>query len=271
MNHLLTEKLGNLHRQGKKALLPFIMAGDPEMEMTEALLEALVTGGATAIELGVPFSDPLADGPVLQAAASRSLLAGTTPRACLNLAARFREKQTLPLVLLIYYNLIFRYGEERFCREATAAGISGLVVPDLPYEEAAALNFAARKAGMINISLVTPTTSEERLARICRAAEGFIYVVTVTGVTGERRSLDAELPALVQQVRQHTGVPVLLGFGLSSPAQAAQAARLADGIIVGSALAQALAGAGSDKKCHVATEFIRTLRETINGGAQNES
>jgi tryptophan synthase alpha chain len=266
--NLLREKLVTMQKRGKKALVPFVMAGDPDPQTTEALLEALVMGGADIIELGVPFSDPLADGPVLQAAASRSLQAGTTPRACLELAARFREKHTLPLVLLIYYNLIFRCGLERFCREAAAAGISGLVVPDLPHEEAADLNLAARQAGLININLIAPTTSEERLEKICRAAEGFIYAVTVTGTTGEHRSLDAKLPELINRVRGYTNVPVLLGFGVSSPAQAAAAAALADGIIVGSALAQRLSGADSTReKCRIATEFMQDLRAAIRGGA----
>jgi len=268
--NLLTEKLVDLRKQGKKALAPFVMAGDPDLETTTALLEALVAGGADIIELGVPFSDPLADGPVLQAAAARSLQAGTTPRDCLKLAARFREKQSVPLVLLVYFNLIFRYGQELFCREAAAAGISGLVVPDLPYEEAASFSLAARRAGMINISLVTPTTGEERLAEISRTAEGFVYAVTVTGVTGERRSLDPELPALVKRVRQYSKVPVLLGFGLSGPKQAAQAAGLADGIIVGSSLAQALAGHDNlNEKCSVATAFVHAFREAIDGGDGN--
>ena len=229
------------------------------------LLDALVAGGADIIELGLPFSDPLADGPVLQAAASRSLQAGTTPRACLDLAARYRRKQALPLVLLVYYNLIFRYGQERFCREASAAGVSALVVPDLPFEEAGALNHAARGEGLINIRMISPTTMEDRLANICRAAEGFVYAVTVTGVTGKKRRLDPELPRLVQRARQYTSIPVLPGFGVSGPAQAAQAAGLADGVIVGSALVQSVAGAtGVKEKCRVATEFIRSLREAID-------
>jgi tryptophan synthase alpha chain len=264
---LLREKLNTLQKQGRKVLVPFMTAGDPDLQTTEALLEALVIGGADIIELGVPFSDPLADGPVLQAAASRSLRAGITPHACLDLAARFREKHTLPLVLLIYYNLIFSYGQERFCREAAAAGICGLVVPDLPYEEADALNHAARGEGLVNIRMIAPTTGEERLANICRGAEGFIYAVTVTGVTGERRNLDPELPLLVQRARQHTSIPVLLGFGVSGPDQAAQAAALADGVIVGSALVQRVAGAtGVKEKCRVAAEFVRTLKEATGGG-----
>lgn len=261
----LTAKMTDLQKQRKKALVPFVMAGDPDLQSTEALLAALVAGGAEAIELGVPFSDPLADGPVLQAAATRALLAGTTPRACLALAARFRDKQSVPLVLLVYYNLIYRHGQERFCQEAAVAGISALVVPDLPYEEAAGLNLAARQAGLINISMITPTTSRERLAKICRSAEGFIYLVTVTGTTGERRGLDAKLPELVCRVREYTNVPVLLGFGVSTPTQAAEAGGLADGIIVGSALAQRLAGEnGVQDKCCAATEFTRELREALN-------
>lgn len=270
--NLLVTKLDDAQKQGKKVLLPFVMAGDPDLETTESLLQALVAGGADAIELGVPFSDPLADGPVLQAAASRALQAGTTPRACLALAARFRAKHTLPLVLLVYYNLIFRCGPERFCREAAAAGISALVVPDLPHEEAADLNLAARRAGLINISLITPTTGGERLAKICRAAEGFIYMVTVTGTTGERRRLDGKLPDLVLRVREYTNIPVLLGFGVSGPAQAAEAGGLADGIIVGSALAQRLAAAGSlSEKCRTATEFTQSLRTALSGGAGYDS
>ena len=269
--NLLTEKLDNMQKRGEKALVPFVMAGDPDLQTTEALLAALVAGAADVIELGMPFSDPLADGPVLQAAASRALLAGTTVRNCLALAARFQGGQPLPLVLLIYYNLVFRCGPEIFCREAAKAGVSGLVVPDLPYEEADALNYAARGEGLINIRMISPTTGGERLANICRSAEGFIYAVTVTGVTGERRSLDPELPLLIRRARQYTNIPVLLGFGVSGAAQAAQAASLADGVIVGSALAQRLAGVnGVQDKCRVATEFTRQLREALNKGAKNE-
>ncbi|MBS3946976.1 MAG: tryptophan synthase subunit alpha [Dethiobacter sp.] len=270
--NILAEKLASMQKKGEKALVPFLMAGDPDLETTEELLQALVAGGADVIELGIPFSDPLADGPVLQAAAGRALQAETAPGEVIALAARFRKKQALPLVLLVYFNIILRYGQERFCHDAAAAGVSALVVPDLPYEEAAVLTAIACKAGIINISLIAPTTSEKRLRKICSTAAGFIYCVTVTGVTGERQALDVELPTLLQRARQYTDLPLLLGFGLFGPGQAALAAKLADGVIMGSALAQRLGSAvGVEGKYHAAKDFTRLLKKALRGGEQNDS
>lgn len=266
----LEQRLAEIKASGEKALIPFLTAGDPCLASTEALMNVLVENGADVIELGLPFSDPLADGPVLQAAADRALAAGTTPDGVFSLVSRFTEKHDTPVVLLVYYNMVLRRGVERFCREAAQAGVCALVVPDLPYEEAGRLDMAAVAQGLINIRFIAPTTTESRLARLSKSAAGFVYCVAVTGVTGERAAIDPALLTLLERTRALTDVPLALGFGIANPRQAAEAAAAADAVIVGSALVARIEKAQSlEEKCGVAGTFIRSLKDAIRGGAKD--
>lgn len=236
------------------------------MELTERLLPVLAESGADVIELGIPFSDPLADGPVLQAAATEALAGGITPDKIFAMAARFRKRHDTPLVFLVYYNMVFHRGLDVFCQDAAQAGISALVVPDLPLEEAESLDRAAEGAGLVNIRFLSPTTSEKRLQKICKSAAGFIYCVAVTGVTGERAQMDLGITALLTQARQYTDVPLALGFGISTPAQAKAAAKAADAVIVGSALTKIFNESEHHNRLHAVEEFVRSLRYAIDGG-----
>jgi len=227
-----------LRARGESALVPYFTAGDPDLRTTRELVRAAVAEGADAIELGVPFSDPMADGPVLQRSAARALAAGTTLPRVLELVATLRAEATLPLVLFGYYNPFFRYGVERIAADAAAAGADGFLVVDLPPEEAGDLRAAARGAELDLIALLAPTTPPARIRTVARAASGFLYFVSVLGTTGARAELPAELPALVERVRRVTALPVGVGFGVSRPEQARWIAGFADAVIVGSALAR---------------------------------
>ena len=240
----IQERFAALRAQGRCALMPFLMAGDPDLAVTAASLLALQAAGADLIELGIPYSDPLADGPVIQAAASRALAAGTTPGRVLEMLAGLRGQLTLPVVLFTYSNPLLNRGMEAFCRDAAAAGAAGLVVPDLPLEEAEKLSAIAAGHGLDLVLLVAPNTPAERMARIHAASRGFTYLVSVTGVTGVRASLENRVGPLVQQLRTLGPTPVAVGFGISSGEQARQV-RLwgADGAIVGSALVKRMAEA----------------------------
>lgn len=260
----LEDRMTRLKSSGEKALITFLTAGDPSLEVTAKLLNVLAENGADVIELGVPFSDPLADGPVLQAAAGRTLAAGTTLEGIFSLVSRFSKKFATPVVLLAYYNTIYRKGVRQFCLEAAEAGVSAIVVPDLPYEEAGGLDLAAVSNSLINIRFLSPTTTESRMARICKSAAGFVYCVTVTGVTGERSSLDPDIQKLLTIARKYTDVPLALGFGISTPQQAAAAVSVADAIIVGSALVTQLAKTNEiTEKCRIAETFVSTLKKAI--------
>ena len=238
----IQRRFAALRQHGRCALMPFLMAGDPHLATTGATLLALQEAGADLIELGIPYSDPLADGPVIQAAAGRALAAGTTPGAVLAMLAELRGRLSLPVVLFTYSNPLLNRGMERFCQEAAAAGAAGLVVPDLPLEEAEKLSAIATAHGLDLVLLVAPTTPAERMARIHTASRGFTYLVSVTGVTGVRSSLESRVGPLVEQLRGLGPTPVAVGFGISGPEQARQVRDWgADGAIVGSALVKVMA------------------------------
>jgi len=240
----IQQRFSQLRQQERCALMPFLMAGDPHLGATRATLLALQAQGADLVELGIPYSDPLADGPVIQAAASRALAAGTTPARVLEMLASLRGELQIPVVLFTYSNPLLNRGMETFCREAAAAGAAGLVVPDLPLEEAEKLSAIASAAGLDLVLLVAPTTPAGRMARIHSASRGFTYLVSVTGVTGVRTSLGSRVEALVGQLRQLGPTPVAVGFGIAGPEQARQVRQWgADGAIVGSALVQVMAAA----------------------------
>lgn len=227
---------------GRAALMPYLMAGFPDLETSVRIGEACAEGGADLVELGVPFSDPLADGPVIHAAGTRALAAGATLHGVLEAAGRIAER--LPVVLMCYSNPLFARGAERFAQELAAAGASGLIVPDLPLEEAGAVRDACDAAGVALVPLVAPTTPEARMAEIVRRARGFVYTVSVAGTTGERAGVAASVAEVLARAKAHSPVPVALGFGISSPEQAvAAAAAGADGVIVGSRLVRAAAEA----------------------------
>lgn len=216
--------------------IPYITAGDPDRATTEQMLRCLVDNGADIIELGVPFSDPMADGPTIQAASQRALRNDFSMESVLDLVAGVRRYSQVPVILFGYYNPVFRYGLENLCRDAAAAGVDGLLTVDLPPEEAGDLKRAADASGLAMIYLIAPTSTEERLALIARQASGFVYFVSVTGVTGARRDLDQGLQDYVSAVRQHTDLPVGIGFGVSTPAHVRTIATFADAVIVGSAI-----------------------------------
>ncbi len=256
-----------LRAQGRCALMPFLMAGDPNLEVTRQALLALQANGADLIELGIPYSDPLADGPVIQAAAARALAAGTTPARVLAMLADLQGELTIPVVLFTYSNPLLNRGMERFCAEAAAAGAAGLVVPDLPLEEAERLSSIAARHGLDLVLLVAPTTPPERMARIHAASRGFTYLVSVTGVTGARTTLGARVEPLVRQLKQLGGPPVAVGFGIARPDQAHQVKSWqADGAIVGSALVRLMAEAqaAGASGAQAAGQFCAELRRGLD-------
>jgi tryptophan synthase alpha chain len=227
---------------GRAALMPYLMGGFPDVESSVAVGEAYAEAGADLVELGVPYSDPLADGPVIHAAATRALAAGATVHAVLEAGARIAER--VPVVAMCYTNPLLARGPERFAGELAGRGISGLIVPDLPLEEAEAVRCACDAAGIALVPLVAPTTPDDRLAAIAGRARGFVYTVSLTGTTGERTGFEDGLAALLQRVKARSEVPVALGFGISTGEQAAAAAAAgADGVIVGSRLVRAVAEA----------------------------
>ena len=263
----IQQRFGQLQAQGRCALMPFLMAGDPELEGTRSTLLALQANGADLIELGIPYSDPLADGPVIQAAASRALGSATTPGRVLEMLASLRGELTIPLILFTYSNPLLNRGMESFCRDAAAAGAAGLVVPDLPLEEAEKLSAIAAEHGLDLVLLVAPTTPAERMGRIAAASRGFTYLVSVTGVTGVRTNLETRVQGLVQQLKGLGPTPVAVGFGISGPEQARQVRDWgADGAIVGSALVKVMAEAqaqGADVAA-AAGLFCAELRRALD-------
>jgi tryptophan synthase alpha chain len=230
---------------GRAALMPYLMGGFPDLETSVAIGEAYAEAGADLVELGVPFSDPLADGPVIHAAATRALAAGATVPALMAAAARVAER--VPVVLMCYVNPLLARGVERFVDEAAGAAVSGLIVPDLPLEESDAVREACEEAALALVPLVAPTTPAGRLAQIAGRARGFVYTVSVTGTTGERAGTEDALADLLARTKAASPVPVALGFGIATPEQAAAAAAAgADGVIVGSRLVRAAAEAADD-------------------------
>ena len=265
----IQQRFEHLQAQGRCALMPFLMAGDPDLQHTRSTLLALEAAGADLIELGIPYSDPLADGPVIQAAASRALAAATTPGKVLEMLSSLKGELGIPVILFTYSNPLLNRGMEAFCREAAAAGAAGLVVPDLPLEEAEKLSAIAAAHGIDLVLLVAPTTPPERLARIHASSRGFTYLVSVTGVTGIRTNLEARVEPLVAQLKAQGGVPVAVGFGISGPEQAAEVRRWgADGAIVGSALVRRMAeaNAAGTTVAEAAERFCRQLRAGLDGG-----
>ncbi|MEM7052488.1 MAG: tryptophan synthase subunit alpha [Acidobacteriota bacterium] len=233
----LDQVFARCREQKRAAFIPFLMAGDPDLETTESLIRALAAGGADIIELGVPFSDPIADGPVNQQAAARALAAGTTMAGIFDVIARCRDSIRVPIVLFTYFNPIHARGIERFSEQAAASGVDGVLCVDLP-PEAAADRFipALTSRGLDTVFLLAPTSTKDRIAKVAAASRGFVYYVSRTGVTGEQSALAPALIKEVKKVRRRLPLPLAVGFGISSPEQVAEVAKVADGVVVGSAL-----------------------------------
>lgn len=235
-NGRIGRKFAELKARGEAALIPFVVAGDPDLDHTKVLVREMAAAGADLVELGVPFSDPMADGPVNQRALARGLAAGATLRAILSAVEELRAQTQIPIILFGYYNPILHYGCERLCADAAAAGVDGLLVVDLPFEESAELDRPARAAQLDPIRLLAPTTPLDRSKRIARTASGFLYYVSVTGVTGARDQLGADVEEHVRDLRSITRLPIAVGFGISKAEHALEVARFADGVVVGSKL-----------------------------------
>ena len=257
----IAARFASLKQQERMALMPFLMAGDPDLNTTADVLLSLQENGADMVELGIPYSDPLADGPVIQASAYRALASGTTPARVLEMLAGLKGKLTIPVILFTYSNPLLNRGPERFFAEAAAAGAAGLVIPDLPLEEAERLSPLAQAEGLDLVLLVAPTTPADRMKRIAEASRGFTYLVSVTGVTGERASLEGRVSSLVHDLKQCCPIPVAVGFGISGPEQVTQVKSWgADGAIVGSALVKRIAATDAGSAAAQAGEFCKQLR-----------
>jgi len=239
----IARRFAALRGEGRAGLVTFLTAGDPDPETSLAVVKGLPAAGADLIELGMPFTDPMADGPAIQASSLRALKAGGRMTRTLGMVRAFREAdQATPIVLMGYYNPIYRYGNERFLADAKAAGVDGLIVVDLPPEEDDELCLPAKAAGIDFIRLATPTTDDRRLPAVLRNTAGFVYYVAIAGITGTRSAADADVTKAVTRLKRHTALPVAVGFGIRKPAQAAAVAAVADAAVVGSALVDRIAG-----------------------------
>jgi len=254
------KKFQELKREKKKALIPFITAGYPDLETTCKLVLALEENGADIVELGVPFSDPLADGPTIQKTSQHALDAGVTPDKVLDTVRKIRERSSVPIVLMLYYNIIMQMGEERFVHNSVLAGVDGIIVPDLPLEESVSLRAHAEKAGLDLIFLIAPTSTPERIKNLCSASRGFVYYVSLTGVTGVRNALASSIKEKVEKIEACTDLPVCVGFGISSAEQAEEVSSFSDGVVVGSALLKVIGDAKPGEVIKSAGNFISSLR-----------
>lgn len=253
-------KIASAFRNGK-AFIPFITCGDPDLATTAAIVRAMAEAGADLIELGIPFSDPTAEGPVIQEANLRALSGGVTTDKIFDLVRDLRKDVTVPMVFMTYANVVFSYGAERFLSTCAEIGMDGLILPDLPFEEKEEFLAVCRANGIDLISLIAPT-SEGRIAMIAKEAEGFLYIVSSLGVTGTRSEITTDLSAIVKVVRDNTSVPCAIGFGISTPAQAAAMASISDGAIVGSAIVKIIAKYGKEAPEHVA-KYVREMKEAL--------
>ncbi len=254
-----------LKKEGRKAFMAYLTAGDPDLETTAKLISALEAAGVDIVEIGVPFSDPTADGPAIQAASQRALKRGVTLKKILVMIAGLRRISEIPIVLFGYYNPILSYGPERFAADAAASGVDGILVVDLPPEEADELRQYADPAGIDFITLIAPTTDPRRARKILRSATGFVYYISVTGVTGTAVPKPDDVRRDVKRLKEMTALPVAVGFGISTPAQAATIAPLADGVVVGSALVRLIGEkGGSASLIPAATSFAAEIRQAID-------
>ena len=260
----LAKTFAALARDGRKALAPFVTAGDPDLDTTLAVLEALDRAGAAVCELGVPYSDPIADGPVIQASYTRALAAGFTLEKFFEMVRKATGRVKMPILAMVSYSIIYRRGIDRFVDDAAAAGLAGLVVPDLPLEESDVLDVTCKGANLALVRLVTPTTPPERAAEIAKRSTGFLYCVSVAGVTGARTDLPEGLVERVKWLQTKTDVPVLVGFGVSTPEQVKLLSSVADGAIVGSALVRRVGELAAEGPEGVAKGVERYIADLVN-------
>ncbi len=245
----------------RPTLMPYFTLGYPDPETSLACIQAATEAGADIIELGVPFSDPLADGPVIQRSTQIALENGMTVKKCLEMTAELRRRGvTVPLILMGYYNPIFSYGLAAFARDAATAGADGFIVPDLPIEESDDLEAACSQNGLALIPMIAPISTTARIEKATRKAHGFIYLVSVTGITGERKSLPEGLKAFINRVKESATIPVAVGFGIGNPAQAAEVGAIADGVIIGSAVIRA---AGSEQPVEAVSTFVHSIKDAL--------
>ena len=255
--------MSNIKRafENGKAFIPFITCGDPNLDTTAAAIRAMVKNGADLIELGIPFSDPTAEGPVIQGANIRALSGGITTDKIFEFVKELRRDVTIPMVFMTYANVVFSYGAERFISTCKDIGIDGLILPDLPYEEKGEFLPLCHKYGVDLVSLIAPT-SENRIAMIAKEAEGFLYIVSSLGVTGTRSEIKTDLASIVKVVRQNTSIPCAMGFGISTPEQAKKMADISDGTIVGSAIIKLIEKYGKDSPKYVG-EYVKSMKDAI--------
>jgi tryptophan synthase alpha chain len=255
---MITGRIQSVFENGHKALIAYVTAGDPTPEKTPELVFALERGGVDLVELGVPFSDPIADGPVIQRGAERALKAGTNVRKVLEIAGKVRAKSRIPLVLFTYLNPVLRYGLEALARDAKEAGIDGCLLTDLSVEEALSYTGAMRSAGLDTVFLAAPTSTPARMKLVSEYSSGFVYLVSRTGVTGERSSISDSLAPLVKSMRAITKLPLAVGFGIATPEQAREVSKMADGVVVGSAFVRLIEQNGDIEA------FARSLRQGMD-------
>ena len=244
-----------------KAFIPFVTCGDPSLDVTEQIVYAMEEAGADLIELGIPFSDPTAEGPVIQAANVRALGGGVTTDKVFDMVVRIRKKTRIPMVFMTYANVVFSYGTERFIKKASEVGMDGLILPDVPFEEKEEFDSVCKAYGIDLISLIAPT-SHERIAMIAKEAEGFVYCVSSLGVTGTRSQITTDIRAMVQLVKAEKQIPCAVGFGISTPQQAAKMAEQSDGAIVGSAIVKLCARYGKDCVPYV-KEYVKSMKDAV--------
>ena len=261
MNNRITNVLNELKRNGEKALIPFLTGGDPDIETTENLILAMEEAGADIIEIGIPFSDPIAEGVVIQGASKRALEGGCTVDKLFDMVSRLREKTNIPLLFMTYANPIYAYGKERFMAKCKEVGVDGVIVPDVPFEEKDEFEGECSRYDICMISLIAPT-SGERAEKIALEAKGFLYCVSSLGVTGMRSDLNTSIAELIVQVRKVSQVPCAVGFGISTPEQARDMAAISDGVIVGSAIVKLIAEFGKESAAPVKA-FVRELKNSM--------
>lgn len=254
-------RIEQVFRPSRKVLIAYVTTGYPSVESTLKIGPLLAQSGADIIELGIPFSDPLADGVTIQRASFQALQNGVTPQVCLEVAGKLRRVMDIPIVFMSYFNPLLQYGVKKFCRSCRQAGVDGLIIPDLPPEEGAGLEKAARENGIDVIYLLAPTSTAARIRLVAEHSRGFIYLVSVTGVTGARTRLPASLGKFIARVRKATDKPLCVGFGIAKPEQALKVAQMADGVIVGSRIVQTME---EDASLRSAGELVRQMRAAID-------
>ena len=267
MMNRIDRKFKDLKKQRKKVFIAYITAGDPDLSMTKRIVLALEEAGVDIIELGIPFSDPLADGPTIQAASHRALLKGITLRKIFSSVNALRKVTDIPIAFMTYYNPVLRYGIQDFVKSCEKAGVDGVIIPDLPFEEASDLAKYSKRSGLATIFLVAPTSTKARISNIVKNSTGFIYYVSLTGVTGARSKLPAEVASNVRLIKSLTKKPVAVGFGISNSRQARDISKVADGVIVGSAIVKIIADNQKNNKVLISkvSNFTKTLTKAIHG------